>query len=71
MRIHALDRTFTSRLPGRFSVPVDYRFAKGQELGWFEHGSTIILMLPAGLTLAEDIHTGSVLKMGQRLIGMP
>ena len=71
MRIHALDRTFTSRLPGRFSVPVDYRFAKGQELGWFEHGSTIILMLPATCSLAEGVQTGSVLKMGQRLFCMP
>ncbi|MFZ9812280.1 MAG: archaetidylserine decarboxylase [Burkholderiaceae bacterium] len=70
MRIHALDRTFTSRLPGRFSVPVDCRFAKGQELGWFEHGSTIILMLPAEFALAEGIQTGSVLKMGQSLLRM-
>jgi phosphatidylserine decarboxylase len=46
---------------------VDYRFTKGQELGWFEHGSTIILMLPAGLSLAGGVQTGSVLKMGQRL----
>jgi phosphatidylserine decarboxylase len=71
MRIHALDRTFTSRLPGRFSVPVDHRFVKGQELGWFEHGSTIILMLPGEFSLAEGIQTGSVLKMGQRLFRMP
>jgi phosphatidylserine decarboxylase len=71
MRIHALDRTFTSRLPGRFSVPVDHRFVKGQELGWFEHGSTIILMLPGDFSLAEGIQTGSVLKMGQRLFRMP
>lgn len=71
MRIHALDRTFTSRLPGRFSVPVDYRFAKGQELGWFEHGSTIILMLPTECALAEGVQTGSELKMGQRLFRVP
>jgi phosphatidylserine decarboxylase len=67
MRIDALDRTFRSSLPGRLSLPVDYRFTKGQELGWFEHGSTIILMLPAGLSLAGGVQTGSVLKMGQRL----
>ena len=67
MRIHALDRTFRSSLPGRLSLPVDYRFTKGQELGWFEHGSTIILMLPAEFSLADGIQTGSVLKMGQRL----
>ncbi|MEY3670027.1 MAG: phosphatidylserine decarboxylase, partial [Pseudomonadota bacterium] len=48
-------------------LPVDYRFTKGQELGWFEHGSTIILMLPAEFSLADGIQTGSVLKMGQRL----
>lgn len=71
MRIHALDRTFRSDLPGRLSLPVDYRFTKGQELGWFEHGSTIILMLPAEFSLAEGIQTGSVLKMGQRLFQMP
>ena len=30
-------------------------FAKGQEMGWFQHGSTILVFAPSGFTLAEGI----------------
>ena len=32
--------------------------AKGQELGWFEHGSTIIVFAPRGFALCPGIETG-------------
>jgi hypothetical protein len=41
---------------------------KGDELGWFEHGSTIIVFAPRGFSLAEGIETGCTIRMGQALL---
>ncbi|HYN59415.1 MAG TPA: phosphatidylserine decarboxylase [Rubrivivax sp.] len=45
--------------------------AKGQELGWFEHGSTIIVFAPRGFALCPGIEPGSAVRMGQRLMRLP
>ena len=31
------------------------RFRKGEEMGWFEHGSTIIVFAPGGFTLCDNV----------------
>lgn len=43
-------------------------FRKGQEMGWFEHGSTIVILAPAPMALAGAIRPGAVLRMGQPLL---
>ena len=35
-------------------IACDATFRKGEELGWFEHGSTIIVFAPAGFTLCAE-----------------
>jgi phosphatidylserine decarboxylase len=45
--------------------------ARGQELGWFEHGSTIIVFAPKGFKLSPGIGPGSRVRMGQRLFEKP
>ncbi|MGE5702928.1 MAG: archaetidylserine decarboxylase [Clostridia bacterium] len=43
-------------------------FEKGQELGWFEFGSTVILLFEKGsLEWMPGIHEGSCVQMGQQL----
>lgn len=37
-------------------------------MGWFEHGSTIIVFVPSGFELAEGIATGVQLRAGQALL---
>ena len=44
---------------------------KGQELGWFEHGSTIIVFAPRGFALAPGIQSGTPIRMGQALMRLP
>ena len=44
---------------------------KGEELGWFEHGSTIIVFAPKGFGLCDDIREGTVLQMGRALMHLP
>jgi phosphatidylserine decarboxylase len=49
-------------------MPCDAAYAKGQEMGWFEHGSTILVFVPKGFALAEDIAPGVQIRMGQALL---
>jgi phosphatidylserine decarboxylase len=43
-------------------------FAKGEEMGWFEHGSTILLLAPAGMALRAEIAEGWPIRMGAPLL---
>lgn len=40
---------------------------KGEELGRFEHGSTIVLVLPANPTIQLTVSSGEQVQVGQRL----
>ena len=52
-------------------ISCDAGFAKGQEMGWFEHGSTIIVIAPAGYALCAQVQTGVQIRMGERLLSLP
>ena len=71
IRLHWLDVPFHLAYQGPRSVACDAAFAKGQEMGWFELGSTIILFAPAGFSLCDGIAETAVVKMGQPLLRMP
>jgi phosphatidylserine decarboxylase len=45
--------------------------AKGEEMGWFQHGSTIIVFAPHGFSLAENIRQGSRIRTGEPLMRLP
>ena len=47
------------------------RFRKGEEMGWFEHGSTIIVLAPKGFALCEAVSTGTTIRMGEPLMRLP
>jgi phosphatidylserine decarboxylase len=44
LRFHFLDVLLSLKYRGPNVIPCDAAFRKGEELGWFEHGSTIILL---------------------------
>ena len=68
MRFHALDVLLNLRYQGAHEIPCDARYAKGQEMGWFEHGSTILMFVPPGYALAEGVESGRSIRMGQALL---
>jgi phosphatidylserine decarboxylase len=37
-------------------------------MGWFEHGSTIIVLAPAGFTLAPGVQAGTRQRAGHPLL---
>jgi len=57
--------------PRRYaSPPIQCRvvFRKGQEMGWFEHGSTVIVLAPAGFVVSANVYAGASLRMGEALM---
>jgi len=68
IRLHFLDVLLHLGRKGANEMPCAAPHAKGQEMGWFEHGSTIIVFVPPGFELAEGIATGVQLRAGQALL---
>jgi len=71
IRLHFLDVLLSLKYRGPNVLPCDAVFAKGQEMGWFQHGSTIIVFAPEGFALCDGVKEGSMIRMGQRLMHLP
>jgi phosphatidylserine decarboxylase len=71
IRLRFLDTLLHVRYRGATEIPCQARFAKGQEMGWFQHGSTIIVFAPRGFQLADGIENGRRIRMGQALMRLP
>jgi phosphatidylserine decarboxylase len=71
IRLHCLDVVLGLKQQGPSSFPCHAPLRKGQEMGWFEHGSTIILFAPAGFELCASVREGSVIRMGHSLMRLP
>ena len=71
IRLHFLDVTLNAQSRG----PVDFacfaRVKKGDELGWFEHGSTIIVLAPESFEFADGVVEGARIRAGEPLLRKP
>lgn len=67
MRFKGLDVRLDLRYDGPKRIRVDRELTKGDEIGWFEHGSTLILFLPAGHEPCAGITRGLTIRMGRPL----
>lgn len=68
IRLHFLDVLFHLKYTGPKSIACQARFKRGQEMGWFQHGSTVIVLAPKGFQLAESLEQGARVRMGQALL---
>jgi phosphatidylserine decarboxylase len=68
IRLRFLDVLLHLRYRGPHVIPCDARMRRGEEMGWFEHGSTIIVIAPPGLSLADGVQEGARIRMGQSLL---
>ena len=71
IRLHFADVLLHLRYRGANPIACNARLAKGQEMGWFEHGSTIVVLLPPGSRLVDSVTTGSRLRVGEPLARLP
>ena len=68
IRLHCVDVPLNLKYRGPNRIPCDARLRKGEEMGWFEQGSTVIAFAPPGVTLCPGLSEGRVIRMGQPLL---
>jgi len=71
IRLHCLGAALNRTYKGSSVIACDYAVGKGDELGWFEHGSTIIVFAPPGFAPCDKIRDGAVIRMGEPLMHLP
>jgi phosphatidylserine decarboxylase len=68
IRLQFIDLLLHLRYGGPRRIRCAASLAKGAEMGWFEHGSTLLVFAPPGYATCEGIATGARIRMGQRLM---
>jgi phosphatidylserine decarboxylase len=68
IRLRFLDVLLHLGYTGPSAFDCEYRAVKGEELGWFEHGSTIIVLAPKGYGISDSVQTGVRIRMGEALL---
>jgi phosphatidylserine decarboxylase len=71
IRLHFADVLLHLEYRGPNLIDCEARFGRGEEMGWFQHGSTIIVFAPRGFALHERVRTGVVIRMGEPLMRFP
>lgn len=71
IRLHFLDLVLRAGYRGATELPCDVPLKKGAEMGWFEHGSTIVLFATDGFELAAGVSDGLRIRMGEPLMILP
>jgi len=71
IRLHFLDVPLNLRYPGPNRIPCRAAFRRGDEMGYFEHGSTIVVLATAGLLLARTAREGCRIRVGEALFHDP
>jgi phosphatidylserine decarboxylase len=68
IRLHCLEGPLALRQRGANVIACDAHFDKGDEMGWFEHGSTILVFAPTGFKLCDKVGEGANIRMGEPLM---
>jgi phosphatidylserine decarboxylase len=68
IRLHFLDVLLHLKYHGPKALACNAPLSKGQEMGWFQHGSTVIVLAPHGFHLCEGLAPGARVRMGQALL---
>jgi phosphatidylserine decarboxylase len=68
MRIRGIDAALNLEYGGPKRIRCNRSVGRGEEIGYFEHGSTIILLAPQTCALAPGLKTGDTIRMGRRLL---
>ena len=68
IRLHFLDVLFHVKYKGAQLFACNASFERGQEMGWFQHGSTVIVLASQGFTLCPGLDQGTGVRLGQTLL---
>jgi len=67
IRLHCLNLLLHLKYQGPNQIMCEARVQKGEELGWFQHGSTIIVFAPHKYRLLQNLKLSDQIKMGEPL----
>ncbi len=67
IRLTFLDTGRLLREEGAGRRACDATVEKGAEMGWFEHGSTIVMFLPAAARLRGELREGRAIRAGEAI----
>lgn len=68
MKFHCLDESLNLKYSGPNHIECSASYRKGDELGYFEHGSTIIVFASSEYTIGSRVVSGQQLRMGEALL---
>jgi phosphatidylserine decarboxylase len=71
IRLNFLDVLLNAQTNGPVVFPCDASVRKGDELGWFEHGSTIIVLAPDQFEFCDNVSDQVRIRAGQPLMRKP
>lgn len=71
IRLHCVDTTLHLAYRGANHLTCDAAYQKGDELGYFHAGSTILVFADARFRLGPGIREGAVVRMGEPLLHAP
>jgi phosphatidylserine decarboxylase len=71
IRLRFLDVLLDMHYRGAKIIPCHAQFKKGEEMGGFQHGSTVICFAPRGFALCGNVREGSRMRLGQPLFRLP
>jgi phosphatidylserine decarboxylase len=71
IRLHFLDVLLSLKHRGPNLIGCNAAFRKGEEMGWFQHGSTVIVLAPPQFSLCDNVREGAIIRVGQPLMQLP
>jgi phosphatidylserine decarboxylase len=71
IQLHFVSTALTLSYRGPSEIACDAHFVKGQELGYFENGSTIVIFASEDFEFSERLVEGSTIRMGEAIFTHP
>jgi phosphatidylserine decarboxylase len=71
IRLHFIPTALDLRYRGATEIPCNARFVKGQELGYFENGSTIVMFASEEFEFSKNVVEGSTIRVGEAVFVHP
>jgi phosphatidylserine decarboxylase len=71
IRLHFIATPLSLRYGGATDIPCNACFEKGDELGYFENGSTIVMFASPQFEFSDNVVEGSTIRVGEALLKHP
>jgi len=68
MKFHCLNDTLDMDFDGPNTLPCDASYKKGEQMGYFQHGSTIVMLCSEHHQFHPSLEEGSVVRVGEALM---